>query len=883
MALGHRDLVIAGAGGFIAWGLLVEWLPVLRFLGYSFVLGAVFTALALAGLVLFSIRDGFDSRAKPVSLAGTPVAFLSSQNWEAHCARYRNDVKYQPDAVYSQSFLVSSALDDLLQLAMRDFIRSWYEHISRNPKFVNEVDATIRFAVHNISDRLGNEDLVEFLVSRVTPIVTSHFRDFDRAERAVRGKNLASTVTESEELDIAIASKYRDGCLHPATSLTFPDKNYAQQNHLRKITAALLPGLLPSNLLNSRATAILVREIIACAVLFPLMETLGDPDTWNQLVEAYGRTTIQDRKTVRKLRAALDQHASKAPKSKKTNQFPILAPHDSERDFERFVRAIRRCNNLSDARRFRNHVTSQFKRESTVDGQDPVYLRRLETGKRVLDQKVAKLSAFSGHTNPQSNSDFRHSHTSKLHEASLVDIMHNASGLSYFMEYMDRHRLMSLVQFWIVVDGFRNPLEDDFGDDAPTKSVTWTGSDRNDIILISENHLSKPEIGVPEEARKTVKDFIYAGKRATPEQYRKARTAILSAQSTVLEEMQIKYFPGFKKSDLYYKYLASDEAATTSSVHLERSASRHSPASDIYPAVLQRTDSQTSNRSRDMRNPVRPSKEGPRLNQLTDSISTERGSVDFSRMPLFADDVETDPMESSTYSLGQGSQNGDADMQDSRIIANVEAALNDILSNEPNETRPEPTKNRIMSPSPLFPPSKDVDSARSSFDIGRPPLDRPKPSIASLGLVNTSSRIGVFTDDDLFPDQEKFIEDEYADEELEGNSSPEDEVHEAAPGDLGLTEAISALTADIEKLSSQQAIVDTLTRKAELTNNTAELRILRKSKASLQREIRRKEMQRQQYIFQESDNSLYGRSTVQIKSIIVAKEEDGREYALCKS
>jgi hypothetical protein len=36
-----------------------------------------------------------------------------------------------------------------------------------------------------------------------------------------------------------------------------------------------------------------------------------------------------------------------------------------------------------------------------------------------------------------------------------------------------------------------------------------------------------------------------------------------------------------------------------------------------------------------------------------------------------------------------------------------------------------------------------------------------------------------------------------------------------------------------------------------------ELRILRKSKASLQREIRRKELQRQQYIVQESDNSLY--------------------------
>jgi sorting nexin-25 len=163
------------------------------------------------------------------------------------------------------------------------------------------------------------------------------------------------------------------------------------------------------------------------------------------------------------------------------------------------------------------------------------------------------------------------------------------------------------------------------------------------------------------------------------------------------------------------------------------------------------------------------------------------------------------------------------------------------------------------------------------------PQERGKPSIASLGLVNTASRIGVFSDDDLFPDQERFIEDEYADPEVpEDARDPEEEIHEAAPGDLGLAEAISALTTNIEKLSAQEAVVDALTRKAELTNNTAELRILGKSKSSLRQEIRRTEMQRQQYIVQESDNTLHGRSTVQIKSIMVSKEEDGREYALCK-
>ena len=133
----------------------------------------------------------------------------------------------------------------------------------------------------------------------------------------------------------------------------------------------------------------------------------------------------------------------------------------------------------------------------------------------------------------------------------------------------------------------------------------------------------------------------------------------------------------------------------------------------------------------------------------------------------------------------------------------------------------------------------------------------------------------------FFGDEEKFLEDEVEDNAHDFKAE-EEEIHEAAPGDLGLAEAVDALTAEIERLVTQESIVDSLTSKAELTNNAAELRILRKSKGSLQREIQRKELQRQQYIVQESDNSLYGRATVFIQSIMVGTEEDGKEFAMCK-
>src|SRR5690606_32351484 len=149
---------------------------------------------------------------------------------------------------------------------------------------------------------------------------------------------------------------------------------------------------------------------------------------------------------------------------------------------------------------------------------------------------------------------------------------------------------------------------------------------------------------------------------------------------------------------------------------------------------------------------------------------------------------------------------------------------------------------RHTSPAPSVRSGKSIKSTKSAR---KAPL-----SIASLGLVSNSG--GSVFDNELFPDEaaEKFQGLDEADSDLQ-QDDPEDVIHEAAPGDLGLAEAIATLTYDIEKLCTQEAVVDSLMKKAELTNNTVELRILRKSKSSLDREIRRKELQRQQYIVQE--------------------------------
>ncbi|KAG9575316.1 intermediate filament, regulator of G-protein signaling, partial [Aureobasidium melanogenum] len=712
---------------------------------------------------------------------------------------------------------------------------------------------------------------------------TNHMRDFYNAERIVRGKNLSRDMTESEELDLAIAAKFRDGKLHPAAALAFSDTKLLQQTHLRRLVAKILPLVMPEYMKTSAAVTTLVKEIVACAVLTPIILMLSDPDFFNQLIENSGRTMLQDRKSVRKLRAALDEHAVPTPQHPKAAQFPRLRPNDNERQFERFIRATRNCATLSDARRFRSEISSQVRKATSGPDQDPVYLRRLESGRRVLDQKIAHFTA-GGSSRPKltvkaSTSSIEH--TSRLSQASLDEVLHNASGLSYFMEFMDRKSRMRLVQFWIVVDGFRNPLEGD--NDEPEQELQdtpWTPSDRMDLEQMYEAYLTKPELNVPDHDRRAVRDFLRAGRSADARLYVSARRAVLRAQTAVFEEMKEQHFENFRKSDLFYKWLATEESSilsATSDGHQELSRSlsvggeRDRPLHrEARPATML---SPKSPRAPELKRPALSSTDLKSFIKPSVIASPVRQSMDGGRpRPLFDDDVEDERMTRSVSALSSMDLDIDGDQphdDSAQVVDAMQAALNEIMD--------EPDNGSIFSSESL---GVSNDSPRTSLDGARPSLvqTRSKPSIASLGLVGAVSSKGVF-EDDLFGEEEKFAEDEKEDSDL-GEKSIEDDIHEAAPGDLGLTEAISTLNADIDRLTAQDAILDSLTKKAELTNNAAELRILRKSKQSLAREIHRKEMQKQQYTIQESDNSLYGRAAVNIKSIMVGREEDGHEFAL---
>ncbi len=279
MALRRRNVVITCVVGLLAWGLF----PSLRFVPYAF-LGGLLTATAALAYVIVSVSRGAYHNDHEALPRATSLAFTCLDFWKTEKASFRKRRVYNRASGYKP---ISRSIDTILDFVLRDFVKSWYCKVSSGSKFINEVDGTVRAVFARIEQRVISQDLVDIGIIRVLPIINRHAKDFLEAERAVCGKNLALDVTQKDNVDTAIAGKFRDGKLHPAASLAASISMAVQQHYLRRLIGRLLPDVLPETMTTSASVLGIIREIVACGIALPVMQLLSDPDVINQIIEAY--------------------------------------------------------------------------------------------------------------------------------------------------------------------------------------------------------------------------------------------------------------------------------------------------------------------------------------------------------------------------------------------------------------------------------------------------------------------------------------------------------------------------------------------------------------------------------------------------------------------
>jgi sorting nexin-25 len=219
-----------------------------------------------------------------------PFTFSAPEKWPAAVRNLRAQSAFPKEfreLLVPGSRDLSDQISGLLRLIMRDFVLEWFDKISEDAAFPISVEKTIRTALVNLRERLllNVPDPTDTMVRKFLPMFTAHLSDFTMAEGAIRGSRI---LTESEEVDKIVATRYgalRATGLHPATALSFSDPTLPQQEWLRALMERVIPLVIPEKEAKSRAVLVLVREIVACAVLYPVMKLLADPDVWNQLIE----------------------------------------------------------------------------------------------------------------------------------------------------------------------------------------------------------------------------------------------------------------------------------------------------------------------------------------------------------------------------------------------------------------------------------------------------------------------------------------------------------------------------------------------------------------------------------------------------------------------
>jgi sorting nexin-25 len=415
------------------------------------------------------------------------------------------------------------------------------------------------------------------------------------------------------------------------------------------------------------------------------------------------------------------------------------------------------------------------------------------------------------------------------------------------MEFMDRRNRSLLVQFWLTVESFKNPLESiesesDNENEEPFQDPSALATVKEDVTMIRDLYFSgknpHPDLAsVPRRYIDVFQSFPFQQDPSLAEQ-RKVRRTMFMAQKQVERSME-QDFEEFEKSELWFRAVGDtdlgrkkiSEPSPVVAAKVTKLPTSLPPASKLLQGIHQSGSTSTLGMKRTASSgsatSIQSTSSAPTARILPSNVDvfmSPTTEIAPSRPPLF-DDPEDEVQR----------------VEEQRMEA-IRSALTDIIASEQDS-----------------PGNQTPDDFESSTLV--------QTSVSSLA---NRRRKPVF-EDDLFGDAQ-----EGDAETPEESSDFTKSIQVAAPGDLQLSHEIKRLGDKIANLRAQETMLDSLIRKAELTGDKPELRILGESKSSMVREIRELEFQKVQYEQQETANRLVPDKTKVTIASSSTSEEEGK-------
>ncbi|XP_069751015.1 sorting nexin-19 isoform X2 [Narcine bancroftii] len=176
----------------------------------------------------------------------------------------------------ASSVLLAREVEGTISNIIRDFVSCWYKTVSQEPEFVDEVQKAMRSMAVELQRRMEGVDR-KTLARKVLLLCGSHLEVYMRAKKQAKCEKISCQQEEG------IHSMWKTYCKfsEPHDALQSPT---TEANYVRAIVDLLLHVLVPYPNLESRTGRYVVRELIMCNVLLPLIGKMSDPDWINCII-----------------------------------------------------------------------------------------------------------------------------------------------------------------------------------------------------------------------------------------------------------------------------------------------------------------------------------------------------------------------------------------------------------------------------------------------------------------------------------------------------------------------------------------------------------------------------------------------------------------------
>ncbi|XP_059494897.1 sorting nexin-19 isoform X1 [Stegostoma tigrinum] len=185
-------------------------------------------------------------------------------------------IRLEPTLPQADSeLLLAKEIEGTVTKIIRDFVTSWYRTVSKEPEFENEVQRAMHAMALELKRRMEHIDR-KGLAQKILILCSCHLEIYMKAKKTSREKIGRHRAEDNQSL-WKIYCKVND----PHIALQSPA---TEVNYARGIVDLLLHVLVPYPNLETRTGRFVVRELIMCNVLLPVINKMADPDWINGII-----------------------------------------------------------------------------------------------------------------------------------------------------------------------------------------------------------------------------------------------------------------------------------------------------------------------------------------------------------------------------------------------------------------------------------------------------------------------------------------------------------------------------------------------------------------------------------------------------------------------